>query len=98
MLCNIFCALQDAGRRLIWITPCKPQAQLGVETASSLPELRSSSTHDGVVETWHAASLPRAALRLHGVIQIRRLPASCNAQKVLRNISYTLHKTILRAV
>jgi hypothetical protein len=30
------CALQDAGRRLIWITPCKPQAQLGVETAPSL--------------------------------------------------------------
>jgi hypothetical protein len=82
-------ALQgDAGRRLIWITPCKPQAQLGVETAPSLPELRSSSTRYGVVETWHAASLPRAALRLHGVIQIRRLPASCNTQiYILRNIS-----------
>jgi hypothetical protein len=47
-----FYALQtDAGRRLRWITPCKPQAQLGgrdamhrVSTASSLPELRSSST------------------------------------------------------
>jgi hypothetical protein len=89
MLCNIFCALQvDAGRRLIWITPCKPQAQLGVETASALLELRSSSTHYGVVETWHAASLPRAALRLHGVIHIGRLPASTgNAQIILRNIS-----------
>jgi hypothetical protein len=49
MLRSTFCALQvDAGRRLIWITPCKPQAQLGVETAPSLPELRSSSTHYGV--------------------------------------------------
>jgi hypothetical protein len=39
-------ALQgDAERRPIWITPCKPQAQLGVETVLSLPELRSSSTH-----------------------------------------------------
>jgi hypothetical protein len=35
MLRNTFCALQDAGRRLIWITSCKPQAQLGVETALS---------------------------------------------------------------
>jgi hypothetical protein len=43
------CALQvDAGRRQIWITPCKPQAQLGVETVPSLPELRSSSTRYGV--------------------------------------------------
>jgi hypothetical protein len=74
MLRNTFCALQvDAGRRLSWITPCKPQAQHGVETAPSLPELRSSSTRYGVVETWHAASLPRAALRLHGVIQIQDL-------------------------
>jgi hypothetical protein len=89
MLRNTFCALQDAGRRLSWITPCKPQAQHGVETAPSLPELRSSTPRSGVVETWHAASLPRAALRLHGVIQLRRLPASCNEQiYILRNISY----------
>jgi hypothetical protein len=31
----------NAGRRLIWITPCKPQAQPGV-TALPLLELRSS--------------------------------------------------------
>jgi hypothetical protein len=40
-----FCALwADAVRRLTWITPCKPQAQLGVEGTLPLSELRSSST------------------------------------------------------
>jgi hypothetical protein len=60
-----------------WITPCKPErssgAARGRDNAFSLPELRSSSTRYGVVETWHAASLPRAALRLHGVIHLQGL-------------------------
>jgi hypothetical protein len=65
----------NAVRRLMWITPCKPQAQLGVETqclaslrciASLLPELRSSSTHYGV-EGSMTFSLPPVSL---GVIHI----------------------------
>jgi hypothetical protein len=52
-----------------------------------LLELRSSSTSCEVEEEDGASLLPRAALRLHGVIHIRRLPASTgSAQKVLRNI------------
>ncbi|MDR1339764.1 MAG: hypothetical protein LBK58_06915 [Prevotellaceae bacterium] len=51
----------DAGRRLRWITPCKSKAQLGVDTSQPLPELRSSSTRYGVVETRCIASLLRLA-------------------------------------
>jgi hypothetical protein len=52
------CAWQvDAGRRSRWITPCKPQAQLGDTGYPSVSELRRSSTRCGVVETRCIASL-----------------------------------------
>jgi hypothetical protein len=41
---DIYALQVDAGRRLTWITPCKPQAQLRVETGHALSLLRSSRT------------------------------------------------------
>jgi hypothetical protein len=79
----------DAGRRLIWITPCKPQAQLGVEAVLPLYELRSGSTATQLLEC--RLRLPRAALRLHGVIHVRRHTASGRKDE-------TLHKTMPHAV
>jgi hypothetical protein len=61
MLRSTFCALQvDAGRRPRWITPCKPQAQLGDMDNPPISELRSSSTLYEVA-AGVAPSLPRAA-------------------------------------
>jgi hypothetical protein len=94
MLRNTFCALQvDAGRRLIWITPCKPKAQLGDMYSPPISELRSSSTRYGVArqsrDGARPVSTPSCAFGLHGVIHLGRLPAStCNAQiYILRNIN-----------
>jgi hypothetical protein len=67
-------ALPDAGRCPMWITPCKPKAQLGV-SHPRLSELRSRSTRFGVVEKSERPH-PRSALRWIGVIHIGRLPAS----------------------
>jgi hypothetical protein len=65
----------DAGRRHTWITSCKRSS--GLQMAPSLlPNCVSSSTRYRVVETRCFASLPRAALRLHGVLQIGRRTAS----------------------
>jgi hypothetical protein len=77
------CALQvDAGRRPRWITPCKPQAQLGAWASSCIRTAKQfNPLRYGIVET-------RCIASLLGVIRIRRLPASIgSAQKVLRNIS-----------
>ncbi|MDR1172807.1 MAG: hypothetical protein LBL24_10165, partial [Bacteroidales bacterium] len=74
----------DAGRRLIWITPDKPQAQPGVGADAPLPsELRSSSTRYGVAGALSSA-IPRVARRLHGVINIGCLPASDRKHETFR--------------
>jgi len=52
-----------AGRRIMWITPCKRSAARGLQDAPGTPELRSSSTRYGVgdVEDCHN---PELRLRL----------------------------------
>jgi hypothetical protein len=76
MLRSTFCALQvDAGRRLIWITPCKPQAQLGdMDNPPVYPNCVTVQPSRGCtagVETERALSLPRAA------------PAACTGLSIL---------------
>jgi hypothetical protein len=65
---------RDAGRRHMWITPCKPKAQLGVWLLS-LPQPRSGLNCYAVLGGEDAT--PRAALRLQGVIHIECLRHSC---------------------
>jgi hypothetical protein len=55
VLCIAWLLQFDAGWRPAWITPCKPKAQPGVETALPLHELRSCST---------ATQLPECRLRI----------------------------------
>jgi hypothetical protein len=88
MLRRTFCALQvDAGRRLIWITPCKPLAQLG--DMNSLPYPNCEAVQPATGLRREVRSAPSCARGLHGVIHFGRLPAfTCNAQiYTLRNIS-----------
>ena len=40
--------LNYAGRRMMWITPCKRSAARGMTVSPTLPELRRSSTRYGV--------------------------------------------------
>jgi hypothetical protein len=78
-------ALQpDAGRRLLWITPCKPQAQLGVDM-DPIPPLNCEAVQPAMGLRGRDTRTPRVA---PGVIHLGRLAAStCSAQKVLCNIS-----------
>ena len=58
----------------MWITPCKRNAARGMEIRPFSPNSDRSSTPDGVVGKREVFP-PRAALRLHGVIHLIRLPA-----------------------
>jgi hypothetical protein len=93
MLRSTFCALQvDAGRRPGWITPCKPQAQLEVETAPSLPELRSSSIPYGV-EGKQYPSCPElrfACMGLSTLDAFRRQPAMHKYTPCVTSVIYLI--------
>jgi len=59
----------------MWITPCKPEAQLGVEngtqhpaTPQGLNTFRTTVVLLRSTEIERYIVIPRAALRLHGVI------------------------------
>jgi hypothetical protein len=66
----------DAGRHLIWITPCKPKAQLGVWAACPDPNCEAVQPATGLRWREEPFFTPSCAFGLHGVIQIGRLPAS----------------------
>jgi hypothetical protein len=51
----------DAGRHLIWITPCKPKAQLGVWAAFPDPNCEAVQPRYGVEVERRVSTLPRAA-------------------------------------
>ncbi|MDR1171502.1 MAG: hypothetical protein LBL24_03505 [Bacteroidales bacterium] len=78
---NVSTTQPDAGRRLIWITPDKPQAQSGVE-ADALPpsELRSSSTRYGIALSVYASLRKPCAFPVRETISIEKICAATGSK------------------